>query len=280
MNEKQVPLEVKNFQEEPDTNSLNRGRGNEESVENLFNNHHDKLVLLAKQKLIDVGVNENEAQNDSEDVVTLLYERLMDTEIEISLNMKEDKVSTRIDGLLKSVIKDYLKQQNGKDSIPGSELVPLSGDSNTALIGRISLKSNRRKQRLPNALKRLNPREKKVINMRYLNAERMQKVVAKKFNVSKTRIQQIEDKALRKLRNYIEGGSESVVKEKEAGAPKQSEIKQIKEPEEVIEEQGNLLSSATKPQESPTQSFFNNIRSIFRGSGGGRSGGGHGSGGH
>ena len=86
-----------------------------------------------------------------------------------------------------------------KDSLSLIDFIADEQHEEEAIVERNLLK--RAREEIEKALERLNPREKDIVSMRYLEGEGATlQAIAEKYDLSRERIRQIESKALRKLK--------------------------------------------------------------------------------
>lgn len=235
----------------------------ERNIENIYSAYHKQLVNFAKHLLIDSGVDENEALNDSEDMVSRLYTRLLDEPAEINLSKNKVKMLAGLSKLLEKVIINYLKERNAKHKIPQSELIQTAQLQGSEPVG-ISpeediIETNNLKIIFSKDLYRLSPRERKVIAMRYglppYDREYILDDVGLELGVTRERIRQIEAKALRKLRQYSALRHASVKKvDKIKVKPEIKEINASEELSEKIDDTPKL--DRYREVNHPEQKFF------------------------
>ncbi|MBI04863.1 MAG: RNA polymerase sigma factor RpoH [Pelagibacteraceae bacterium] len=123
-------------------------------------------------------------------------------EIANRLNVKESEVSDMDHRLFSSDQSLNTKMNNESDS-EWLELLVDESDTQDILFEKKD-QLIRRKKLFNNALKILNDREKEIITLRKLSdkPKRLEEL-SKKFNISRERVRQIEEKAIEKLKNEV-----------------------------------------------------------------------------
>ena len=159
-----------------------------------------KIGTTAAQKKLFFNLKKLKNQLESIDEGNLSPDNVR--EIANRLNVKEVEV-TNMEGRLFSGDQSLNVQLGHEAETEWQDMIVDENDTQDIIIANKD-EYNHRKKLFVKALKILNPREKEIINLRRLS-EKPKKLeeLSKKFNISRERVRQIEEKAFEKLQKEI-----------------------------------------------------------------------------
>lgn len=179
-----------------------------ELVEEVFRKYHKKLTNLCARRLIEMSLTFNPTE-DAEDIISLVYKKLLASADPIDLKRNEHAVFAYLCKILGNTIKDHFRELNRRKKIPENRLMSLEErflEKNEAISAKHADKET--KITLEQALAELeksNPRMASIIRQRYEEGRTLTEI-GQEYGFTKQAIYQIEEKALEKLRKFMETG--------------------------------------------------------------------------
>lgn len=180
------------------------------TLEEVFKKYHKDLIKWCIGKLHNQypRIKSPNLKSDAEEIVAGAYETLLKSKNPIDLKREEEEVRSYLGILLASEIIHYINKIKRQKRIPPESLVPLEEVLGGKEEGSLSPKEeeqNFTKILTKEALAQLEKKDKRsaeIIKARYLEGMTI-KEIADIYDVSTTRIRQIEEEALEYIRKFF-----------------------------------------------------------------------------
>lgn len=187
-------------------------------VEQVFEKYHKDLIYWCEFKLNlrRVGFN---PRSDAEEIVAIVYERLLKGEKTIDLTRSEPEIRAYLNVCLDNAITSFVEKSKRKKTIPPENLISL--DETLEKKERENLLDKLKQQFFQSAnnkeelhakidraivkLEELDPKMADIIKKKYKEGKTTREI-GTIYGVTRQRIAQIEKEALKKIRTFIESG--------------------------------------------------------------------------